>query len=328
MRTSTVQCNLTALCLQYLTFECFEQDTASESLSNFANAGYFVFQDYAIANWSHHVYTVVESGQKLLAPDVEAPISFEELRDAQNAIEELENALNDFVNRYEDDLLQENIVESSEAACEAFDQCNFYYSLQLIWSHVNRHQKKGFEARNDVSLKGLSEALIRNRKLLEDLTLPTSCSSGRSNNLDSFYGDKPFKCPKLTCFYFHEGFKDGKARDIHVNRHNRPFQCTVPDCSTTEFGFRSSKELEKHVKHFHPETLDPAVTFVATRVASGQAQWECTQPGCDKRFTRNFHLRNHLRTHNDERPFRCSECDKAFTRANDCKRHEKIHARR
>ena len=328
MRTSTVQCNLTALCLQYLTFECFDQDISSENLLEFAIKGYFAFQDYAIVNWSHHVYATVEAGQQLLAPNLDTQIAIEELKDAQNAIQELEVALNEFTKCYEDDIFQEMIVESSEKACEAFNQCNFYTSLQSVWSHIYRHQEKGFDARNDVSIKSLSEALIRNRKLLEDLTASTNCSFGRPKNLDSFYGDKLFKCPKLTCFYFHEGFKDVIGRVLHVNRHNRPFQCTFPDCSSAEFGFRSSRELEKHIKCFHPELINPAVTFVAVRAVPAKARWECTEPGCEKRFTRGFHLRSHIRTHKADRPFRCSECDKAFTRANDCKRHEKIHARR
>jgi uncharacterized Zn-finger protein len=49
---------------------------------------------------------------------------------------------------------------------------------------------------------------------------------------------------------------------------------------------------------------------------------------CGKRFTRGFHQRSHLRSHAGERPFKCRECGRAFTRDNDCKRHEKLHARR
>src|SRR6202035_209061 len=101
----------------------------------------------------------------------------------------------------------------------------------------------GSEARNDVSIKSLNDVLFRNRKLLESLSsLNLPSYSGENENLTTYYGDKRFKCPKITCFYFHEGFKDAKSRDTHINRHDRPFNCTSPDCSVAEFGFASGND--------------------------------------------------------------------------------------
>ncbi|KAF7504582.1 hypothetical protein GJ744_002077 [Endocarpon pusillum] len=318
VRTPIVQCDLAALCMQYLTFECFSEDINQETLVEFAIGGYFAFQDYAVANWSHHFLAMIEAGQSDFAAE----------SDIEETMEELENALNEFTQNFEEDFVQEANVHTSGKACKAFQQRRFHASLQLVWSHVDKHQNKGFEARNNVSLEILGKAFARNRELLEELTSSTNCSSNTQKDLESFYGDKRYKCPRLTCFYFHEGFQDAKCRDLHKNRHERPFQCTSPNCTMVEFGFRSQKEVDKHMKAYHPDEIDEAVTFAAANTVRASTPYVC--PVCEKRFTRGFSLRNHIRSHNAERPYACSlGCGKAFTRVNDCKRHEKtVHARR
>ncbi|KAL1304837.1 hypothetical protein AAFC00_003763 [Neodothiora populina] len=60
------------------------------------------------------------------------------------------------------------------------------------------------------------------------------------------------------------------------------------------------------------------------RVQKHPANFACTL--CDKRFTRAYNLRSHLRTHTDERPFVCTICGKAFARQHDRKRHEGLHS--
>lgn len=91
------------------------------------------------------------------------------------------------------------------------------------------------------------------------------------------------------------------------------------------------------------------VTSVATEVAStsrrtndgvfkcpgalcGAQEYQLTisVPGCGSTFTRHFNLKGHLRSHNDERPYKClyDGCPKAivgFARQHDCKRHMLLH---
>ncbi|TGO26084.1 hypothetical protein BPAE_0066g00100 [Botrytis paeoniae] len=47
---------------------------------------------------------------------------------------------------------------------------------------------------------------------------------------------------------------------------------------------------------------------------------------CSKTFTRGTTLREHARSHTNERPYICSTCSKGFSRRKDCRRHELLHA--
>jgi len=62
---------------------------------------------------------------------------------------------------------------------------------------------------------------------------------------------------------------------------------------------------------------------VETKKKKNVANYQCHL--CDKKFTRPYNLRSHLRTHTDERPFVCSICGKVFARQHDRKRHEGLH---
>ena len=308
IRKPIVECNLAALCLQYLTFECFDKELDSHSVQHFTINGFLSLQDYAVAKWQQHIRAII-SPQISQFPTDSA---------SQNALEELRMGLEEFSIRYEQDIIHTPILKEAQENCEPFRAYPFYANLLSVWNHVNQHDRKGLEARKDISIESLGAAVTRNREALEKLVL--------SEDIRTFYGEKLFKCPRPTCFYFHEGFNEEQSRKKHINRHDRPFNCTMPDCSIAEFGFSSNKDLEKHTRLFHPDAVDLATSFSSQTKPTGATPFACEL--CDKRFTRHFHWRSHMRSHAGERPFKCSECDKAFTRNNDCKRHEKIHSRR
>jgi hypothetical protein len=302
-----VDCELATLCLRYLVFECFRKDFDDEQLRSYVASGQFAFQDYALAQWFHHLYAVVNNGYGLLE-DNTAPTGL---------AEELREALEDFVNTWE--LAQDPILDATHDTCSKFVRAPFHADLIYICNHLRQHERKDSLSKNNISITLLAEALLRNRKMIEEM-------GPGPDELSEFYGDKRYKCPRLTCFYFHEGFDNIATRDQHINRHDRPFVCTAAVCNVQEFGFTSNKDLEKHMKMYHPNTEDLANSFQKAMKPTGPKSSICDH--CPKTFTRGFHKRNHMRTHFGDRPFACEECGKTFTRANDCKRHEKIHAKR
>lgn len=47
----------------------------------------------------------------------------------------------------------------------------------------------------------------------------------------------------------------------------------------------------------------------------------CPHPNCDRSFTRKEHLKRHLQTHTNNRPFACQVCTKSFSRKDNLSAH-------
>lgn len=277
-------------------------------------SGYFAFQDYAVAKWFHHLDAWVQSGKEFLKHSTN--------QEAQ--LEIMLTATTEFMEYYAEEDWEEGSVEKCKATCTAFEYQPIYENLVLLTSHIYAFHTKGFEARHKISIKQLGDALQRNRKTLEELYIELSPSE--KDTYRKFYDDeRRFKCTKISCRYFSEGFKDAKARKRHVNIHDRPYECEVSDCLGAE-GFVNQKDLEKHTRIFHPDLSDLAETFNSLTAQRANAVYACTI--CGQTFTRNFHRKNHELSHLGIKPHACPECGKAFTRRNDLERHRKLHDRK
>ena len=61
------------------------------------------------------------------------------------------------------------------------------------------------------------------------------------------------------------------------------------------------------------------------RIHSGEKPFACSIPGCEKTFTTQGHLTDHLRRHSGDRPFKCNLCSQAFMRSSTLKIHMRRH---
>ncbi|XP_016423980.1 Krueppel-like factor 9 isoform X2 [Sinocyclocheilus rhinocerous] len=57
----------------------------------------------------------------------------------------------------------------------------------------------------------------------------------------------------------------------------------------------------------------------------GERPFQCTWPGCAKKFSRSDELTRHFRTHTGEKRFMCPLCDKCFMRSDHLTKHARRH---
>ncbi|KAK0644073.1 hypothetical protein B0T16DRAFT_494972 [Cercophora newfieldiana] len=390
LNEATIECELTTLCMNYLTLECFSPGLNSNDIGHYIWNGDYALQDYAISKWKHHLETMIETTAKFLAenPDYQKSIAdaltrflafhkdsivaaAEEkppprprqsrlsIRPSQASPTSSQSSLHGFSSSTQGlspPCTQQSssrsptplpsqpsqLPQPSQAApaqqpgqpvdfCQAFVGTSLYPLLLELWTHVQKHENGDYKERHKVSLPHLGESLESIRTEIEELAE----RSGRqrdgtlSEKLSSFYGDNHYKCQRVKCDYFHEGFSNKTALKNHSDRHDRPFQCPVSSCSSGAFGFSTNKDKDKHIRFYHPEESDQPARFHLEPTENRQtaeAKFECEI--CHKRFTRLSIKKDHVDAHYGERKHACETCGKRFTRANDRNRHRKIHVRK
>ncbi|KAI8635201.1 hypothetical protein F5Y19DRAFT_469075 [Xylariaceae sp. FL1651] len=311
-----IECDFTITCLSYLASPFFQRDLGEDERRDYAREGYYSFQDYALAKWAHHLEAFIQSGSALLR---------DPLQGASYQLK-ISQAVRRFVGVYQEDLIVPNDAEGQtpqarrcEDLCEAFSSYDFYQDLVDLCTHTSRHQS--FKEKNKVGIKTLESALKDNRTLLEAFSDGQDLGGSSLQALQELYGEYMFKCDRLTCDYFYEGFENKEAREAHLRRHDRPYRCPVAECSVVTFGFSTNKDKEKHIRTYHPSESSQATFIQLPREFVEDAKFPCSE--CGQTFTRKANRDAHIRSHFGQRPYACTTCDRAFTRANDLRRHDK-----
>ncbi|KAM0117805.1 hypothetical protein ACP6JC_005583 [Aspergillus fumigatus] len=99
---------------------------------------------------------------------------------------------------------------------------------------------------------------------------------------------------------------------------------TLPNGEAYEGGVQNN--VSNKVERFTPGPIRRARS--ATMMELGpypQKSHSCPIPSCGRLFKRLEHLKRHVRTHTQERPYPCPYCNKAFSRSDNLAQHRRIH---
>ncbi|KAF4502768.1 Early growth response 1-B [Fusarium agapanthi] len=284
-----VQCQLTTMCLIYLSLPCFTRNAnyREHQRSEQAKLGWFSFQDYACAHWLHHTDTLIQECGEVFTTET-----------FRDVAAKFASALKHFVHTHRADLTVVKHAELIEDHIEKFVDLELYEDLHLLWNHIYTHHRGDYATRNTVGIRKIEDGLKYNRTQLEVLFVHHP-KVGDEDAVEDYYGSKPYKCNCTLCRFFHVGYNNARDRDNHGKRHERPFQCPV-SCNAAPLGFVSNKDRDRHVNIYHTELSEgpPIFETLSRRQVSGRFVCQI----CNKTFTRNINLKSHERSHFGDRP--------------------------
>ncbi|KAK8130901.1 hypothetical protein PG984_007339 [Apiospora sp. TS-2023a] len=307
-RISEAEKSLTLKSIAYLCTEPINREVDEAVLEGALLAGSYGFLEYASVCWAPHLLSWLQDSPADVGDLLLLTESLEVLLDSH------------FLEHGQNNSVPQKILK----ILAPLEDLDMYTSITqaVVWT---RKQIMGFQGASEAQeVLDLPQIISKFRSSLEMYLFLTGEDVAQAN-LGKYYGNNWFKCPKMSCRYFHHGFASGGARDQHIARHDRAYLCTIEGCITATLGCTTRTELQKHMLESHgiigEEDSFPSMPNPNTEARkAGPAKLQCSY--CPKMFTRSANLQSHERSHRNERPFACDTCGMAFVRQHDKKRHE------
>ena len=249
--------------MQYLLFSCFDETLTEQEIHDFLLRVYFVFQDYAAAHWIDHL----EHCARNLLPEKD--------------LQRLGSTVKSFLQQHWLASSMDHPRQGSPIrSFEVFKSWDVSEKLEVLTDLATSRKSHSDHL-------AISDRIQRVRRIFEQLVVSLSLDSNEKNVLSSYYGSGWFKCSKLWCDWFHDGFPDQRARDKHVSKHEKPFCCTIKGCPAMELGCETENDLKKYISKYHPALQDQDWKFPKPRVIKNADIFKAAASG-DLRLVESF----------------------------------------
>ncbi|KAI0123678.1 hypothetical protein BJ170DRAFT_640053 [Xylariales sp. AK1849] len=302
--------SLTVLTMAYLGYPYMDRQKTKDEIEAPLLRGCYAFYEYAVVCWMLHLQAAMD-----------------ESKDAE--LGDLFETIETFIELHWSESARKIIVAKSvQEKMSTLSELKSYDKILQVVAWSRKQLDRDGQGPQDDEALDLVQVTTNIRSTLEGVA-QKGLDGNQRLMLEEYYGAKWFKCHRINCHYFHEGFSDLTQRENHISRHERPFICIVDDCHMSTFGCTTEDALKKHLFEYHGIDMLADVEFPKAPAKETTANRK--HPGvfschmCPKTFTRKFNLDGHVRSHTNERPFACKVCAERFTRRSDCDRHERGH---
>lgn len=323
---------LAELCLRYLTLPAFSTTWPEDNVRSALLEGTYAFMEYAMISWTAHLEQLLD-----LLSDTVLPARLTE-------------ALQTFFrSHWKEPRKRSKATKRITELTNQIDTMSIYDKVKDSMSSMHCLMSTNLSDLEAVQTSDIFTTLASVRSLMEGM----ASQPGLIERLEGFYGKQMYRCPRVYCKWFHEGFSRGDKRQSHVEKHERSHYCSSLGCVYATFGFPTAKELAKHVAEVHnigpTEEEFPTVIEDSDESEDADTIMETSQPAEQAAAPERAEKRNapqsatvepaeQQRREPDETNgltrrrrkgpsiYECDRCSKRFTRAFGLRSHMKTHA--
>ncbi|KAG2418499.1 hypothetical protein HFD88_001600 [Aspergillus terreus] len=240
---------IACLCLGYLALPGFERVLAESSVEDLLKIGYYAFVDYAACYWTSHLRAGLARG---------VPEQY-----TGTQIGHLERFIDSHYRPCSEDIQIPVATRSMLSCLQEPEICSFNRFEDFLKAFVaTERQVKNYGegAASNIALD-IPDIIARIRAVLEDTARRESWDETDRRLFTFFYGEVIYKCPRISCSYFHHGFTSSKEREAHIRKHTLPYSCSYPGCLRVALGFPSPSDLQRHISQVHEMAQTKTRTF-------------------------------------------------------------------
>ncbi|RDW70893.1 uncharacterized protein DSM5745_08404 [Aspergillus mulundensis] len=216
------------LCLVYLSHPCVDHQLSGESLNKYVLQGYYGFLDYAVAYWVSHLESCLAHTKDY----------------DDRSFESLGRDLQLFLDRHFQEGCRYPVSTKTQIKLRPFKKETYYDRLALAFEYWQQETTIITTKSDGRPVLDLQAAINAIRSELESLWSDQKLPR-------QIYGGSIFKCSRLYCNFFFEGFGGPTERDLHIKEHERSYTCQFPNCPASQMGYVSRKDLDRHLSNSH-----------------------------------------------------------------------------